>query len=103
MITERMSFQAKYGQGDQLVQLMKQSMTEMPMGDTSGARLYTDLTGKMFTVVMEIDYADLDAYVRSSQGNTEQYSQASFQEWFGKMVAITENGERQLFNSEKLM
>lgn len=102
MITERMTFQAKYGQGDDLVQLMKQSMTEMPMGETAGARLYTDMTGKMFTVVMEIDYADLAAYARSSEEGMEQYNQASFQDWFGKMVAITEGGERQLFNSEKL-
>ena len=102
MITERLTFQAKYGHGDELVELMKSSMDMMPSDDVSSMRLYTDFTGKMFTVAMEFDYADLNAYARANQGQEAEYANPSFQEWFAKMVAVTDGGEKQLFNSEKL-
>ena len=103
MITERISFQAKYGHGDELVALMKSSMDTMPMDGVTAARLYTDFTGAMFTVAMEMDYADLDAYTASTKAAMAEYGNPSFEEWFKKSVAITERGEKQLFNSEKLM
>lgn len=102
MITERLTFQAKYGQGDTLVALMK----EVPGGLTEGVagqRVYTDFTGTMFTVAVEIDYADLDAYARSTRQQESEYADPTFGEWFGRMTAVTERGERQLWNSEKVM
>lgn len=104
MITERLTFRAKYGQGDALAALMRQNVQEMPMpSGVVGARLYTDFTGPMFQVVVEIDHADLNAFVADTAEQTSQYGDARFQEWFGKMVASTELGERQIFNSEKLI
>ena len=102
MITERLSFRAKYGEGDGLVQLMKDSMSIMPMGAVQSARLYTDLTGPMFSVILEIDHADMDAYAASTKGDSEDYARSEFQEWFAKMAAITEGGDRQLLHSERL-
>jgi hypothetical protein len=102
VITERLTFRAKYGQGDALVALMKQSFDIMPSDDIAGARIYTDHTGPMFTVAMEIDHADLAAYAKSSMSDGSDYARSDFQQWFAKMVECTEMGERQLFNSEKL-
>ena len=102
MITERLTFRAKYGQGDDLAALMKESFDILPSGDFVGARLYTDHTGPMFTVAMEIDHADLAAYAKSSMSEGADYGTSDFQKWFARMVACTEMGERQLFNSEKL-
>jgi|SRR5690349_5124302 hypothetical protein len=102
MITERLTFRAKYGHGDELVALMKESFNIMPVEQVLGARIYTDHTGPMFTVAMEVDHTDLQAYAGSSMGDGADYARADFQEWFAKMVAVTESGERQLFNSESL-
>ena len=103
MITERLTFRAKYGQGDALVQLMKDSMQLMPMpAGAQGARLYTDRTGPMFTVVVEFDHADLQSYASSGMAEGADYATKEFQDWFSKMVAVTEVGERQLLNMEKL-
>ena len=48
-------------------------------------------------------HADLNAFAADSQEQMGQYADARFQEWFGKMIACTELGERQLLNSEKLI
>ena len=102
MITERLTFRAKYGQGDQLVALMKESVNIMPMEGVQGLRVYTDHTGPMFTVAVEFDHADINAYAQQSSGDSAEYSRPEFQQWFARMVEVTESGERQLFNSEKL-
>jgi quinol monooxygenase YgiN len=103
MITERLSFRAKYGQGDTLAALVRENVQTMPPpAGVVGVRLYTDFTGPMFTVVFEIDHADMDAYMKDTQAQAAEFGLKEFQEWFAKMVACTEVGERQLFNSEKL-
>jgi len=63
MITERMTFRAGYGKGDDLVALFKEQADGLfsnPL--VLGARLYTDLTGPMFSVIVESDFADMEAY-----------------------------------------
>ena len=104
LITERLSFRAKYGQGDALVALMKENLKAMPPSATVvGARLYTDFTGPMFSVVFELDHADLKAYAANTQQETQDFGSQEFQAWFAKMIECTEAGERQLFNSEKVL
>ncbi len=102
MIVERLNFRAKYGRGDELVALMTSYATDVgPKIGVDGAslkRIYTDLTGSMFTVQAEIEYADLAAYAASSGGDSQQYGSSVFQQWFAKMVECTELGERQLLN-----
>lgn len=103
MITERLTFRAKYGQGDALVAVLKDSFRVMPQANVAAARIYTDFTGPMFTVAVEFDHADLATFVKNSQQDAADYASSAFQEWFAKMVAATELGERQLFNSESLI
>lgn len=106
MIVERLSFRAKYGRGDELVALMKAFSTDVAPAIGAGAaamkRIYTDHTGPMFTVQGEVEYADLRAYAEATLSETTQYGSAAFQQWFAKMVACTESGERQLLNLEVL-
>jgi hypothetical protein len=105
MITERLTFQAKYGRGDELVGLMKEMYTS-GMADQIGAggsaRVYTDRTGPMFSVVLEVDHADLDAFAAAEKAGEAAYADPKFQAWFGRMVELTEAGGRQLLNMERL-
>ena len=103
MITERLTFRARYGQGDALSTLLKDSVNVMPTEGILAARSYTDFTGTFFTCAFEFDYADLNAWAAASQRDIADYGTSDFQEWFAKMVACTETGERQLFNSEKVI
>lgn len=104
MITERLTFRAKYGQGDALAALVRENLQTMPPpASVAGARLYTDFTGQMFTVVFEIDHTDLKSYVTTMESESRDYGTKEFQDWFARMVACTEVGERQLFNCEKLL
>lgn len=103
MLTERMTFQAKYGHGDELVALFKEFFaTQTADSGILGARIYTDATGPMFTVVVESDFADMSAQAAFEAKSREMYGQADFQEWFGRMMQVTERGERQLLNMERL-
>jgi len=103
VITERLTFRAKYGQGDQLVALLKENLETMPMaGNVQGVRIYTDATGPMFTVAFEVDHPDLQTFAANTAAQESDYAKKEFQDWFAKMVACTESGERQLFNCEKI-
>lgn len=103
MVTERISFRAGYGKGDALVALFKEQAVGLfstPL--VLGARLYTDLTGPMFSVIVESDFADMEAFTAFMKQDMAEYGTKDFQQWFSRMMAVTEVGERQLLNSEKL-
>lgn len=102
MITERLTFQAKYGQGDALTAVMKEA-PGLLMEGVSGQRIYTDFTGTMFTVALEIDYADFETYAKATLQQASDYADPAFGTWFARMVAVTESGNRQLWNSERMM
>lgn len=101
MIVERLSFQARYGHGDELVALFKEFLAAQgkELGLTGG-RIYTDLTGTMFTMQVESEFEDLAAYAKFMATDTQMFQTQAFQDWFGKMMTVTDGGERQLFNVE---
>jgi hypothetical protein len=102
MIVERMVFQAKYGQGDTLVELFRELSSGFGSQLISGSRLYTDATGPMFTINVETEHADLEAYAAANRAEASMFSTPEFRDWFGRMEAVVERGERQLFNVETL-
>ena len=104
MITERMVFQARYGRGDELVAWLKEIYDASPSmaEDVLGARIYTDVTGTMFTVVAESDYASLEALAAANAKQIAEYATADFQQRFARMTELVERGERQLLNCERI-
>jgi hypothetical protein len=98
-----MVFRAKYGRGDDLAGLMKEMYPKFSarMG-IAAARLYTDVTGPMFSVITEVDFADGAAYAAASAHNPEMFADPEFQSWFARMAEVTESGETQLLNMERL-
>lgn len=101
MLVERLTFRAKYGQGDTLVALFKESVTRFPtvLGAHS-RRIYTDATGPMFTVQVEQEFTGWDDYAAFMTADQELYGTPDFQDWFARMTACTESGDRQLLNVE---
>jgi quinol monooxygenase YgiN len=103
MLTERLVFRAKYGHGDELAGLFKEWFGKMAaQAGLVGARVYTDATGPMFSVIAESDFNDMAAYASFSSQDQEMYRDPEFQKWFARMQELTEHGERQLFHMERL-
>lgn len=97
MIVERLTFRAKYGQGDSLEALLRDVPTHMA-NNGHPMRIYTDLTGPMFTLQVEQEYEDLTSYTSEQQSMVEMFGGEDFQRWFDKMQPLVETGERQLLN-----
>ncbi|MCC7365199.1 MAG: hypothetical protein IT303_12595 [Dehalococcoidia bacterium] len=99
MIIERLTFQAKYGAGDALVQVLKEAMTLGINAEVNG-RILTDVTGPMFRVILEVEHADIRGFADfESRAPAEEYGTAEFQEWFAKMLPLVDRGERELLQT----
>ena len=62
MIIERNVFQAKYGRGDELVQLLEEGRPTLAKYGMGSYRILTDLSGPFFTVEMETELESLAAF-----------------------------------------
>ena len=95
MILVRNVFQAKYGRGDELVQLIKEAQPILAKYGMGRQRILTDLAGPFFTVVMEIEAEDLADYERSR----EAFADPEFGSWFERMTEFVESGSREFFTA----
>ena len=97
MIVERDVFQAKYGRGDELVEVIKDGQEMAAKWGVSSQRILTDLTGPFFTVVWEVEYESLADFERTS----EAFGDPEFEQWFARMPELIESGSRELFTIVK--
>jgi hypothetical protein len=94
MIIVRDVFQAKYGKGGELVNLLKETSQDMPGGFQ---RILSDASGPFFTIVTEIEVANLAAWENLM---TEVFADPKFARWFERMVPLVESGRREFYNVE---
>jgi len=95
MIVVRGVFQAKYGKGNELVQLLKEGTEMWPTSTGRNARIMTDLSGPFFTVVSEAEYDSFSAWEADAQ---ETFGDARFAAWFERMAPLVEGGRREFYN-----
>lgn len=93
MIVVRGTFRAKYGKGDELVQLFKEGNDLWPSERKS--RILTDLSGPFFTVVNEAEYESLSAWEADAQ---KYFGDARFEAWFERMMQLVESGSREFYS-----
>ena len=93
MIVVRGVFQAKYGKGDELVQLFKEVHAVWPSGRNT--RILTDLSGPFFTVVSEAEYDSFSAWEANAQ---QIFGDARFAAFFERMTPLVESGRREFYN-----
>jgi hypothetical protein len=93
MIVVRGVFQAKYGKGDELVQLLKEGSALWPSG--RNARILTDLSGPFFTVVSEAEYDSFGAWEATGPAI---FGDPRFAGWFERMTTLVEGGRREFYN-----
>jgi len=95
LIVVRNTCRAKYGMGDQLVQLAKEMLGTLARDPrVSGVRILTDLSGAQFTVEWEFQVASLAVFEQVfgelTRGN-------DFRAWFARLQPLVEHAERQFF------
>ena len=97
MIVVRDVFQAKYGQGGDLVALFKEVKEKWPDSANYGYRILTDASGPFFTVVTETEVASLAEWERLI---AEVFSLPQFGEWFARMTPLVDSGRREFYTIE---
>lgn len=92
MIVVRGIFQAKYGKGDELVQMFKEGDEMWPSKRVS--RILTDLSGPFFTVVNEAEYESFADWEADAQ---KYFGDPRFAAWFERMTTVVESGRREFY------
>jgi hypothetical protein len=95
MIVVRNVFQLKYGKAREALAVMKEGVAfQKRLAAEGSARLLTDVTGRHYTLVLEMtlpNLAALEAMVPRIFGDKE------FQANYQKMVPLVESGHREIF------
>ena len=95
MIVVRNVFQLKYGKARAALAIMKDGVAiQKRLAADASARLLTDVTGRHYTLVLELtvsSLAALEATVPRIFGDKE------FQANYQKMVPLVESGHREIF------
>lgn len=95
MIVVRNVFQLKFGKAREALAVMKEGVAiQKRLAAEGSARLLTDLTGRHYTLVLEMtlpNLAALEAMAPRIFGDKE------FQANYQKMVPLVESGHREIF------
>jgi len=96
MVLVRNVFQLKFGKAREAVAALKEGIAiQKRLGLDVNQRLFTDLSGPFYTLVLEVtvpDLAALEATLATSMGDAE--FQASYQ----KFAALVDSGHREMFH-----
>jgi hypothetical protein len=97
MIVERLVFHAKFGQGDDVAKAFAEWRDVHGPRFGLSARVMIDVTGPMFTVVLETDYRDLSHVAQVQADLEKEFARPEFGAWFQKWSSLTESGTRELY------
>lgn len=92
ILVVRDEFQAKYGQGDALVALLRELEQTAP--PPSPFRSLVDASGPCFTVVTETAVADFAGWQNASE---KEMAAPLFGDWFRRMTEVVESGRREFY------
>ncbi|HKS90812.1 MAG TPA: hypothetical protein VJQ83_02700 [Tepidiformaceae bacterium] len=102
MLIERLTFSAKYGKGDALLDAIREFQRLFGAQVGVPSRVVTDRTGKMFTVAWDMEYADLQAWAAAMTTERAMFGTPEFAKWFASMEPLIESGDRQLLDVVEL-
>lgn len=98
MLIARQVFRAKYGRGDELVDLFRElnvRMRDTGNNEAPHFRILTDVSGPFFTVITETAVGSLADWENRFRKSMDQ---PWMPEWFGRMVPLVESGSREFYN-----
>lgn len=96
MIVVRNVFQLKFGQSKPAVAAFKEGRALMQkLSANSSGRLMTDLVGKSYTLVHELQFENLSAFEQEMRKVT---STPEWRAWYETFLPYCESGSREIFN-----
>jgi hypothetical protein len=90
-------FRGKFGQSDAIVASFREWKARIGARLGAPIRLLVDVTGPLFTVVVEIEYRAMAHLDELQQREQELYGGAEFEGWFAGWSAVTESGTREIY------
>ncbi len=99
MILVRDVFHCKFGMGDQVVAVMKKvsDRNAGPDGPVKSARIMTDISGRFFSVVSELEMESVEAHQAMLHAAFEN---PDFAQDFAPMSEAIESGHREYYTIE---
>ena len=95
MILVRNVFRLKFGKAREALQIMKEGIAiQKRVAAEGSARLLTDLTGRHYTLVLEMTLPNLAALEAMAP---RVFGDKEFQANYQKMVPLVESGHREIF------
>ena len=95
MIVVRNVFQLKFGKAREAVAVMKEGVAiQKRLAPDASARLLTDVTGRHYTLVLEMTLPNLAALEAMAP---RIFGDKDFQANYQKMVPLVESGHREIF------
>ena len=97
MIIERLVFRAKFGQGDTVARAFQAWRERFAERMGVPMRAMVDVTGPMFTVVVENEYRDMAHVAAAEAQERALFADQEFEQWFGTWSQAVETGSRELY------
>ncbi|HYM21427.1 MAG TPA: hypothetical protein VEW28_10560 [Candidatus Kapabacteria bacterium] len=99
MVIVRDVFQLKFGMAKDAIAAMKEIVPVMTKEMPNSMRVLVDVTGKSYTMVIEVEYPSLGAYEESmSKGSSDP----AMQTWYGKFKPLCESSFKEVFKTVDL-
>jgi hypothetical protein len=96
MIVVRNVFRIKFGQSKPAVAAFKEGRALIKkIGMIAESRLLTDLVGTSYTIVHELQFANLAAFEQEMKKIT---GSAEWRTWYETFIPYAESGSREIFN-----
>jgi hypothetical protein len=96
MIVVRNVFRIKFGQSKPAVAAFKEGRALIKkIGMVAESRLLTDLVGDSYTLVHELQFANLSAFEQEMKKVT---GSAEWRTWYETFIPYAESGTREIFN-----
>jgi len=95
MIVVRNVFHLKFGKAREAVAVMKEGVAiQKRIAPDASARLLTDLTGRHYTLVLELTVPSLTAFENTAP---RVFADQEFRANYEKMTPLVESGHREIF------
>jgi hypothetical protein len=95
MILVRNTFQLKFGKAKDAIPVFKEGKEINKKLGNKDSRVLTDLTGKAYTIVLEITFASLTDLEQSLQ---RVFGSKEWAEWYQKVIPLVDSSYRDIFN-----
>ncbi len=99
MITARNEFRLKFGMAKEAIALMKGSPAKFWSTGGQKGRVFTDLTGHAYTLVLEFDFKDLAAMQEELQ---TRFNDPEWESYYAKFKTLVESSSRELYTRVEL-